>query len=152
MTILPWVRPWRGRRNTDKQGSGVFGAARDGGARRHLGLDLISVPDDEVVSPIFGKIVKLGWAYADGKLGSITIEGTGQHKGATVKLLYVKASLASGLEVEPGDVIGYAEDVSGYHAAKGNDGMICHVHGELTMIVDPGQYLPSLPPPAGLVT
>lgn len=154
MTILPWVRPYRGRRNTDKQGSGVFGANRikKGIPYKHLGLDLVSVPNDEVVSPIFGKIVKVGWAYGDGKLGSMTIEGTGQHKGATVKLLYLKASLFNGVDVEPGDVIGYAEDVSAYHAAKGNDGMVNHVHGELTLTVDPGAYMPSLPLPESLVT
>ena len=144
MLILPWVKPYRGRRNTDPQGSGVFGASRDGGARKHLGLDLISVTGDEVVSPIYGTIVRIGWAYPDGKLGSLHIEGSGQHKGASVKLLYVKGSLHSGVDVEPGDVIGYAEDVAAYHAAKGHDGMTNHVHGELTLVVDPGQYLPSL--------
>jgi len=147
--ILPWVRPYRGRRDTDPQGSGVFGASRDGGTRRHLGLDLVSVPGDEVVSPIFGTITRIGWAYKDGKLGSMTIEGRDQHKGATVKLLYVKASLQSGLDVDAGYIVGYAEDVAAYHEAKGHGGMTNHVHGELTMIVDPGQYLPALTVPPG---
>lgn len=142
--ILPPVRPYRGRRDTDPQGSGVFGASRDGGARKHLGLDLLSVPGDQVVSPIFGMVTQIGWAYPDGKLGSIHIKGTGDHQGATVKLLYVKPHVLVGDVFKAGDPIGEAEDVSGYHAAKGHIGMKNHVHLELTLIVDPGQYLPFL--------
>jgi hypothetical protein len=144
MTILPWVRPYRGRRDMDPAGSGVFGASRDRGGRKHLGLDLISVPGDEVVSPIFGVITKIGWAYADGKLGSIHIKGSGQHDGAEVKLLYVSASVHVGDILKAGDPIGTAQDVAGYYDAKDVHGMTNHVHGELKLIVDPGGYLPFL--------
>ena len=87
MTILPPVRPWRGRRGTDHAGSGVFGASR--GGRLHAGLDLIAQVGDEVVSPIGGIVTHIGKAYPDANLGSIHIKGAGQHAWATIKLLYV---------------------------------------------------------------
>lgn len=150
MFILPPVKPYRGRRGTDPAGSGVFGASRDGGKRKHMGLDLISVPGDEVVSPIYGIVTRLGWAYSDADLGSIHIEGQDQHDGVTVKMLYARGmeALKTGAKVEPGQTIGTAQDVAAHWLKKGVAGMKNHIHLEVTMQVDPGAYLPSLQDPA----
>lgn len=126
----------------------MFGASR-GGGRKHLGLDLISVPGDEVVAPISGRVVKVGWAYPDADLGSLTIEG----EGATFQLLYVRSLQKVGTLLTQGDVVGEAQDVAAYYARKGQNGMTNHVHGKLTLVVDPGQYLPNITvPDAGKVT
>lgn len=150
MTIYPPVRPWRGTRNTDSWGSGVYGASRDGGNRAHMGTDFISVPGDEVVAPFPGFIRRLGLAYAGSSMGSLHIEGDGIFEGWWGKLLYVGANKALlGRHVEAGDVIGTAQDVAAYWAAQKPEHvglMTNHVHLEIIVTsprnVDPTLYLP----------
>src|SRR3990172_8496937 len=71
------VKPFRGFRLIDPVGRGAFGAPRDNGKRRHLGVDLTAVPGDDLVAPISGRVELVGWAYPDADLGSLTIKGDG---------------------------------------------------------------------------
>ncbi len=53
------------KRTPDAFGSGDFGASRDGGARTHNGQDYSAVPGSTVLSPVAGKVMKLGYPYGD---------------------------------------------------------------------------------------
>jgi murein DD-endopeptidase MepM/ murein hydrolase activator NlpD len=57
----PTGRPMR---EHDAYGEGEFGASRDGGARRHEGVDYDATPGQAVVAPISGFVSKIGYAYA----------------------------------------------------------------------------------------
>lgn len=134
----------------DSWGSGVFGASRDAGARAHVGLDMLSVPGDIVVSPVTGHLTYIGIAYPGSSLGSIHLTGTNEHEGLAVKMLYVIAdALRAGGKFHAGDRIGVAQDVSGYWRSMKPEHiglMKNHVHLELTLPdqrrVDPAIYLP----------
>ena len=132
------VKPFRGFRLIDPVGRGAFGAPRDNGKRRHLGVDLAAVPGDDLVAPISGRVELVGWAYPDADLGSLTIKGD----GVSVKLLYLRSPLRIGDIVKAGDPIGQAQDVVSYYARKAKPGMTNHIHLELTITVDPLKYLP----------
>ena len=142
------VRPFRGYRGMDSWGSGNFGASR--GGRAHKGLDLITVVGDVILSPITGTVDHIGIAYAGASLGSIHIEGTGEHAGMRIKLLYVLPDPGvGGRRVKAGDRLGEAQDVASYWAAKepGHTGaMTNHLHIETWLTepqaVSPAQYLP----------
>lgn len=140
MKILRPIQPTRGLRNTDAYGSGAFGASRDGGARKHLGRDYISVLGDPVVAPVAGKVRRIiERCYPDNDtLKGLEIGG----ERATVKLLYVEPGVTVGLRVEAGDIIGTAQDVAAYHEARSKKGgrMTNHVHCELRIVVDPEDY------------
>ena len=140
LTLTYPVKPFRGFRLIDLVGRGAFGAPRDGGKRRHLGVDLTAVPEDDLVAPISGRVELVGWAYPDADLGSLTIRGD----GVSVKILYIRSPLHVGELVKAGDPIGQAQDVVAYYARKGKPGMTNHIHLELALTVDPLKYLPSV--------
>ena len=52
-----------GIRKTDAYGCGDFGATRDGGERRHEGVDFIADAGQRLVAPISGYVTKIGFAY-----------------------------------------------------------------------------------------
>lgn len=155
-TVSLPVKPWRGFRDTDSYGSGVFGASRDGGARKHLGRDLISQPGDLVVAPFPCVLKRIGLAYPALRLLNdsilmlhlLELEGLGGFAGWKSRLLYVGTSLAVGTPFEEGDHLGEAENVTAYYTAK-NPGeakpMTNHVHWEVSIPVDPGALVASIP-------
>ena len=128
LILGPASLPWRGTRGTDKYGSGVFGADRDGGSRQHLGRDYIALPGDPGISPIKGKVTHIGKAYPDSDLDSIRIAGC----GIEVRILYIKPSVAVGQTVEMGETIGDVQDVSSRYP-----GITGHVHVEVWKPIDP---------------
>lgn len=132
MKIGAPTRPYRGTRGTDRYGSGVFLASRDGGDRSHLGRDFVALPTDEAVFPIHGVIERVGLAYPDSALGSIHIRGTGEHRGLNVKLLYATCDHAVGYEGHVGDRLGDVQDV-----ATRYPGITGHVHLEVWAATDP---------------
>lgn len=144
------VDPYRGIRDMDPWGSGVFGASRDGGARQHSGLDFLALPGDDVCAPITGTVVSIGKAYPDGDLYSIHIHGDGDYRNWRIKMLY--AAPAPGLYgkyVSAGDSIGTAQNVAEYWKAKSpshTGEMKNHVHVEVWITepraVDPARLLP----------
>lgn len=101
----------RSIRGIDDFGSGSFGADRDGGTRKHCGLDLESCQKQWVVSPIYGFVSRLCKPYGDGKQGDsgVEIHGSGEHAGSTVKIFYLDpfpGILAT--TVKPRQIIGWA--------------------------------------------
>ena len=112
----------------DAAGLGGFGASRDGGSRRHKGLDLISNPKGVVASPVSGEITKLGYPYnGDFKYRYVQIR---DNRGNEHRLFYVdpEGVLEVGSTVEKGSPIGIAQDVSEKFPGRG---MKPHVHYEI---------------------
>ncbi|RLA60150.1 MAG: M23 family peptidase [Epsilonproteobacteria bacterium] len=112
----------------DKAGSGEFGSSRDGGSRTHSGVDFISKPESQVLTPVSGKITKLGYPYADDlsyRYVQITDEEGNKHR-----MFYVQPGkeLAIGQQVFQYDPIGIAQDVSRRYPDRG---MTPHVHYEI---------------------
>src|SRR3990172_2757499 len=149
MKILVPVRPYRGVRGTDSWGAGNFGASRDGGSRHHKGLDFLTVAGDDIVSPIDGRVSRLGIAYDNSVLGSIWIDGLFEYAMWRAHLLYVKPEIAVGMTVKAGDALGFAQDVAIYWKAREPEhsgDMKNHIHLELynlePLAVDPAHYLP----------
>lgn len=149
-TIAPPVRPYRGIRQMDSWGSGVFGASRDGGGRQHAGLDCIAVPGDEVVAPFPGLVTRVGVAYPLSTLGSIHLKGSGAFEGWEAKMLYCAPDpgLVSRV-VAMGDRLGEAQDVAAYWRSQqpGHVGeMTNHLHLEILVtqprLIDPFQHFP----------
>lgn len=155
-TISLPVQPWRGFRDTDSYGSGVFGASRDGGARKHLGRDLIAQPGDLVVAPFPCVLKRIGLAYPGLRLPDDTIltlhllelEGAADFSGWRSRILYAGTALAIGTPFDEGQQIGAAENVAAYYTAK-NPGeskpITGHVHWEVSLPVDPGALVGSIP-------
>lgn len=129
-----------GPRDTDKYGSGLFDAPRDGGTRRHRGLDILSVPGQLVSSPIYGTIIREKRPYGDGSAcdRGVLIEGRGEHKGLAVTLFYVRVGDGMmGRDVGSNEVIGIACSLDGKYP-----GISSHVHLE---VVRDGEYVDPLP-------
>jgi len=120
----------------DTQGHGGFGDRRDGGRRKHEGVDLQADPGTEVKSPIAGEIDKIGPAYKDpkaygGGFQAVRIHGD---DGRDYIIRYVEPGesngrpLVRGDKVQSGQVIGHVQD----RAAKDPSGqMRNHVHFEV---------------------
>jgi murein DD-endopeptidase MepM/ murein hydrolase activator NlpD len=110
--LLKWpVRPNRGVRQNDALGSGSFGASRDGGARQHLGIDLIAHPGDDVVAMCPLEVTRIGLAYANSSLRSVHLKGWDEWGAYTFKLLYVEPEVTVGEILRAGEVIGVAQDL-----------------------------------------
>lgn len=119
--ISPTENPY-GRGN-DPTGHGYYGAKR--GSRKHKGYDLVSDPGDVILSPITGKITKIGYPYKN-NLELRYIEIT--NKEYRIRLMYVEPeNILFGENVNEGDEIGITQDVAGHWG----NGMINHIHVEL---------------------
>jgi hypothetical protein len=109
---------------SDQAGDGRYGSRRDGGRRRHQGLDFVAPPGGLVFAPCDGTIGEPGICYRDDPRYHYVRIHTWW---AEIRVLYVTPELAVGAEVEPGRVIGRAQDV----AAKHSPLMVNHVHLEV---------------------
>jgi peptidoglycan LD-endopeptidase LytH len=109
-------------RGVDKYGSGQFNARRDGGRRRHQGLDISARAGEAVYSPVDGTVIREAIPYAP--FTGLLIRGTGEYTGYEVKLFYVRG-LRCG-SVRAGDQIGWAEDLKVKYLEITN-----HVHMEV---------------------
>ncbi len=75
-------------RGQDAYGNGHFGASRDGGARKHMGIDILTVIGQNLVSPTTGKAVN----YIGSSSGKPMIDITPSNSGTgieKVRILYV---------------------------------------------------------------
>jgi len=128
-------------RGCDHFGCGHFGASR--GNRTHKGLDLVSTPNEDVFSPIDGKITKYGYPYAD-HLEYRYIEITNDE--FRVRLFYCELRedlFQVGDKVFQGDGIGKAQNISQLYTTK-NKIMRNHLHLEIyqhKLLVDPNKFL-----------
>jgi hypothetical protein len=111
-------------RATDKYGSGQFHAGRTKGKKRHdhQGLDVQAMPNERILSPIDGEIIREAVPYPP--FTGVVIRGTGDYAGYEVKLFYVRGYSCG--PVRSGDLIGTAEDLSIKYP-----GITNHVHLEV---------------------
>ena len=113
-------------RKTDAYGCGEFGARRDGGARRHEGVDFMADADQPLVAPISGYVSKIGLAYpGDSALKFIEITNPALHYAARV--FYVDPQVELGQAVRVGQPIGVHHTLE----QKYPGGMTDHVHLEI---------------------
>lgn len=147
MILAPPVRPWRGFRDTDLYGSGVFGASRDGGARPHPGWDCITVPGD-MITPIFpSRVARLGYAYEDDRaLRLVEMCGLGEWDGWACTIMYVSPTVVIGSIVDPSVPIGIAADLAAYYRRKHPKAVkdiTNHIHVEVAQPIDWSRLLPA---------
>jgi murein DD-endopeptidase MepM/ murein hydrolase activator NlpD len=110
-------------REHDAYGSGQFGVSRDGGERRHEGVDYVSIVGQAVKAPMSGFVTRVGWAYeGDNALRTVEITNPALHYVARV--LYVRPDVTVGQAVAMGQVIGHAQSLQ----QKYPGGMTNHVH------------------------
>ncbi len=114
-------------RQHDAYGEGEFGASRDGGSRRHEGVDYDASSGQKVVAPISGFVSKIGYAYA-GDMDLKFVEVTNPALGYVARIFYVDPSVEVGQAVRVGAVVGTALSLQ----AKYPGGMTDHVHTELS--------------------
>lgn len=130
-TLFGIIRP------DDFHGSGQFGASR--GHRTHKGVDYSVDEKDPILAPIYGRISRYPYPYAgDIHYKGIEIIGLEEHSAYKVKLFYVNPSIAIGTIVEPGTIIGYAQNISARYGPALS--MNNHVHMEIYKngkIIDP---------------
>jgi murein DD-endopeptidase MepM/ murein hydrolase activator NlpD len=116
----------KGLRRTDAYGCGEFGAPRDGGERRHEGVDFIADPGQPVVAPISGYVTRIGYAYpGDSTLKFVEIANPALRYEARV--FYVDPAVTVGEAVRLGAVIGTHHTLE----RKYPGGMTDHVHLEI---------------------
>ena len=127
-------------RPRDHWGEGSFNASRDGGSRKHEGIDLVAWPRTPVVAWTHGlKFVRLAPPYENDPRFSGVLFDIGN--GRQVKIFYVATEphLAPGLILSRGDAIGTVQDLNMRYA-----GITPHVHFELWeggVRIDPTPYL-----------
>ena len=110
-------------RGNDPTGHGYYGAKR--GNRKHKGLDLVTVPNEDVCSPIDGVITKLGYPYAN-NLEFRYVEITNDIY--RIRVMYCKPiDVFVDQRIFKGNKIGEAQDIAGYWNPK----MKNHIHLEV---------------------
>lgn len=113
-------------RTHDAYGDGEFGARRDGGSRRHEGVDYTARPGQDVDAPISGYVTKIGYAYA-GDANLKFVEITNPALNYAARVFYVEPKVQVGETVAMGRPIGTAHTLQ----RKYPGGMTDHVHLEL---------------------
>lgn len=131
-------------RETDSYGSGAFGSVRDGGKRKHEGVDYVAAPGHIATSPIAGTVMRIGYAYkSDTRLKYVEIDNA--ETGYSARVLYVAPTIAVGQIIAAGDAIGVVQDLSVKYPA----GITNHVHVEIRdpagVTLDSAFILPSTP-------
>lgn len=110
----------------DAYGAGQFGARRDGGSRRHEGVDYLAEAGQAVDAPISGYVTKIGYAYpGDESLKFVEITNPALNYAARV--FYVNPTVEVGDTVAIGQPIATARSLQ----RKYPGGMTDHVHLEI---------------------
>ncbi len=113
-------------REHDSYGQGEFGARRDGGVRRHEGVDYVARAGQTVVSPISGYVTKIGFAYAEDQNLKF-VEITNPALRVAARVFYVNPKVDVGQPVAMGRPLGTAKSLQ----RKYPGGMTDHVHLEI---------------------
>lgn len=128
-------------RTQDAWGHGAYAASRDGGSRKHAGIDIVTVPGQLIQSPVDGvvdRISKPSSVAGRTYLSGLRIIGTGVYSGWTVTMWYFLPYMAAsirGVTIYKGQVLGTAQSLSeGY-----DDQMTNHVH--LQIETDAGNFV-----------
>lgn len=131
-------------RGFDAYGSGAFGSTRDGGKRKHEGVDYVASPGQSAAAPIAGAVVRTGYAYkGDARLKFVEILNA--ETGYSARVLYVAPTVHVGQSVAAGEIIGVVQDLSVKYPA----GITNHVHVEIRdpagVTLDSSFILPATP-------
>ncbi|WP_296597484.1 M23 family metallopeptidase [Phenylobacterium sp.] len=113
-------------RTNDAYGEGEFGARRDGGSRRHEGVDYRARAGQEVEAPISGYVTKIGYAYPGDQTLKF-VEITNPALNYVARVFYVNPTVEVGQPVAIGKPIGAAHSLQ----RKYPGGMTDHVHLEI---------------------
>lgn len=113
-------------RKTDAYGCGEFGASRDGGARRHEGVDFLADAEQPLVAPISGYVSKIGFAYPGDNVLKF-VEITNPALRYTARVFYIDPQVELGHAVRLGQRIGVHHTLE----QKYPGGMTDHVHLEV---------------------
>jgi len=120
-------------RKTDPQGAGHFGARRNGGRRKHLGIDLAAAAGTPVTSPLDGTVTRLGWPYGDDPSYRYVEVTTGT--GLVARHFYVAPGVALGETVTAGkSCLGTVQDLTRRYPQITN-----HLHLEIRQADDPAR-------------
>lgn len=112
-------------RDHDGFGDGDYGASRDGGVRRHEGVDYSARAGQTAVAPISGYVTKIGYAYADDREFRF-VEITNPALGVEARVFYLNPGVVEGQAVRLGAPIGRVESLQGRYP-----GITDHVHLEI---------------------
>lgn len=110
----------------DAYGAGQFGARRDGGSRRHEGVDYMAQAGQAVDAPISGYVTKIGYAYP-GDESLKFVEITNPALSYAARIFYVNPTVEVGDTVAIGQPIATARSLQ----RKYPGGMTDHVHLEI---------------------
>jgi hypothetical protein len=113
-------------RTHDTYGEGEFGARRDGGSRRHEGVDYVAQAGQDVAAPISGYVTKIGYAYAGDQTLKF-VEVTNPALRIAARVFYVNPKVEIGEAIAMGKPIGTARSLQ----RKYPGGMTDHVHLEI---------------------
>ena len=117
------------KRGCDTWGCGHFGASR--GERTHKGIDFKCPPGVQVLSPVKGRVTKLGYCYRDTPVFRYVQITTEDFKD--YRVFYCEPVVPEGREVTEETVIGVAQDLGERYP-----GITPHIHMEVKY---KGEYL-----------
>ena len=128
-------------RGNDNWGAGHYGASRDGGKRKHRGIDIINHVNEAVCAYENGTVTKIGYPYnQDGgekafyRYIEISCADNSRHR-----YFYVDPLVQVEQRVKKGDIIGSAQDLAVVYP-----GIVQHFHFELIIKgrrIDPTEYV-----------
>jgi murein DD-endopeptidase MepM/ murein hydrolase activator NlpD len=129
----------------DTIGHPEFGASRDKKGKKydHEGVDLRAAPGSDIKSPVSGKVVKIGHAYAGKEYRTVWVETADGHRVGMFYMTPFDADgnpiVSKGDTVEAGQVVGTMQDLT-----KMNPRMDNHLHLEIKkndVVLDPAPWL-----------
>ncbi|MDB5238179.1 MAG: hypothetical protein JWM46_449 [Candidatus Kaiserbacteria bacterium] len=114
-----------------------FGDPRDGGARTHLGEDIMADKDTPIVSPVAGVVLKNETGASEGNAVYVAIAG-----GFTLVYMHLDKfaeGVAAGTVVQPGSLLGYVGNTG--DAVGGATHLHFEVHDASRAAIDPMPFL-----------
>jgi len=114
-------------RGCDAYGSGSYDAPR--GLHRHHGIDYACVPGSEILSPVNGKVSKLGWPYSGADFRYVEVAYS--DKGYRARFFYIEPLVNVGDHINKGDPLGISQDLSTRYVRTSNGGIRNHTHVEV---------------------
>ena len=128
-------------RGQDCWGSGHYDASRDGGKRKHKGVDLENQVNEAIEAFEAGVVSKIGWPYSpeDPKTGHYRFIEIKCNSDIRHRYMYVEHLVQVGDMVEKGSIIGWAQDLGAAYP-----GITQHMHFGLLKNgkrINPTEYL-----------